>query len=68
MEVLPKNDNISKQGSSEEPGERAGEGRLYVKMPQLSDRCGGSHDDSVMIPVPEGMELPDGAVIVRLDD
>ena len=42
-------------------------GQAFVKMPELSDRCGGSRGNTVMVPVPEGMVLPDSVVTVRLD-
>ncbi len=33
----------------------------FVKMPPLSDRCGGSHDDECIVPISAGMPLPEGA-------
>lgn len=47
--------------------DRATEGaeRAYVKMPPLSDRCGGSHDETLLVPIPEGIALPDCAQIIK---
>ena len=44
------------------------EERAYIKMPQLSDRCGGSRNDSFFIPVPEGIVLPERVAVISLDD
>lgn len=44
------------------------EEKAYVKMPQLSDRCGGSRNDSFFIPIPDGVELPERVTVVTLDD
>lgn len=34
------------------------DGQSFIAMPQLSDRCGGSRDDCLTVPVPEGVKLP----------
>ena len=36
----------------------------YVKLPQLTERCGGSHDDEFIVPVKAGMPIPEGAEVV----
>ena len=33
----------------------------YVKLPQLSERCGGSYDDELVVPIAAGMPIPIGA-------
>ncbi|MBQ9001802.1 MAG: insulinase family protein [Eggerthellaceae bacterium] len=37
----------------------------FVSMPQLSDRCGGSRDDSLTVAVPDGFNLPARVAHVR---
>lgn len=54
--------DLTEDGCASEGGRRA-----YVKMPPLSDRCGGSHDDTLLVPIPEGIVLPDRAQIVKGD-
>lgn len=38
---------------------------VYVKLPQLSDRCGGSRDEELIVPLPHGAKVPEDAELVQ---
>lgn len=63
MEEKPK--TILLNNDAEETEEA---GQTFVELPQLSDRCGGSRDESFVIAVPEGITLPDSVRVLQPED